>query len=97
MRERIVEQVDQLELGVGPARGRLRHPVRDLLAPAAVTDTGENDSDLEHRQPSSDTRLLLRCARRVTPSDRYDDAPRRNVRRGACLTFATAVSSDRYD
>ena len=48
VRQRVVAQVDQLELRVAAARGDVEHPLRDLLAVPVGAGAAEDDADPGH-------------------------------------------------
>ena len=52
VRQRVVAQVDELELGVAAARGDVVDPRGDLLAVAVGTGAAEDDADPGHESSS---------------------------------------------
>src|SRR5207249_11584546 len=48
VRERVVAQVEEFEVGVAAARGNLQHPVGDLLAVAVGAGAAQDDPDSAH-------------------------------------------------
>ena len=89
MRQRVVAQVNQLELGVAAARCQVIDPRGDLFAAAVGAGAAQDDADLDHGRFSCSGALNL-----WLPGS-YDKAPPRNVRRRAGLTVRCAVLSNR--